>query len=56
MEAANVAEDFDEDFLRNVGGVGGVLQATRDQRIERLMILRNQLSKRALGTGAKIGY
>ena len=27
MEAANAAEDLDEDFLGDVGGVGGVVEA-----------------------------
>src|SRR5260370_28289299 len=54
MEAANAAKDLDEDFLGDVGGVGGGVGASRDQRIERLRILRSQGSQRPLETGFQI--
>src|SRR5665213_4630559 len=53
MEAPNIAEDLDEDLLRNVRGVRGVLQTARDPRIKRLVVLGNQFSKRALRSGTK---
>ena len=56
MEAANAAEDLDEDFLGDVGGVGGVIEAARNQRIERLMILRDEDGKRLFGAGLEVGY
>ena len=56
VEAANAAEDLDEDFLGDVGGVGRVVEAARDQRIERLMILRDENGERVLGAGLEVGY
>ena len=55
VEAANAAEDLDEDFLGDVGGVGGVVEAAGDQRVERLMILRDEQSERLLGAGLEVG-
>ena len=55
MEAADAAEDLDEDFLGDVGGVGGVVEAARDQRVERLMILRDEDRKCLLGAGLEVG-
>ena len=56
MKAANAAKDLDEDFLGDVGGVGRIVEAARNQRIDRLMILRDEEGKRRLGAGFKIGY
>ncbi len=55
MEAADAAKDLDEDFLRDVGCVGGIVEAARDQRIKRLMILRDQETERLLGSGLEVG-
>ncbi len=56
MKAADIAEDLDEDLLRDIGGVGRVLQAADDQRIDGLVILGDQLRKRLLGAGLELGY
>ena len=48
MEAADAAEDFDEDFLGYVRGVGRVLQAARDEGKERLRILGDEQAERLL--------
>ena len=56
VEAANAAEDLDEDLLGDVGGVGGVVEAACDQRVERLMILGDENAKRLLGAGFEVGY
>ena len=42
MESADVAEDLEEDFLGDVGGVGGVLQAARNEGVERLRVLGDE--------------
>lgn len=51
VEAANIAEDFNEDFLGDIGGVGGVLQAARNERVKRLRILTDEYGKRFFRTG-----
>lgn len=55
MEAANIPEDLNKDFLSDVGGLGGVRQAAGDQRIERLMILRDENAKGILAASLKVG-
>src|SRR5208283_5513252 len=54
VESADVAEDLEEDLLGDVGGVGGVLQAARDQRVERLVVLVDQLGEGLLGAALKL--
>ena len=54
VEAADVAEDLDEDFLGDVGGVGRVLQATGDDGVDGLVILRNELRKRPFRAGLQL--
>ena len=56
MEAANAAEDLEKDILRDVGGVGGILQAARDQRVELLVVSVDQLRKGLLGAALKLGH
>jgi hypothetical protein len=42
VEAADAAEDLDEDFLGEIGGVGGVVNVAGDEGVERLMILGDE--------------
>ena len=55
MKASNAAEDFNEDLLGNVGSIGRVRQAARNQRVQRLMILGDQHTKGFLAAGLQLG-
>ncbi len=54
VKAADIAEDFNENLLRNIGGIGRVLQTARNQRIERLVILRDELGEGRFGSGSQL--
>lgn len=51
MKAADAAKDLDEDFLGDVGGIGRIVEAAGDERVERLVILGNQDGECVLGAG-----
>ena len=55
MEAPDITEDLNKDFLRDVGSVGGILQAAGDQRVKWLMVLGNQFCKRTFRASLKLG-
>ena len=53
VKAAYSAKDLNEDFLSKVGGVGAVAHGARQQRINGLMVMRDQPRKRLLGAGSQ---
>ena len=53
-EAGDVAEDLDEDLLGDVGGVGRVAEVARDQRVDRMAVLRDEQGKGLLGAGLQL--
>ena len=55
-ESQTLAINLDEDLLRDIGRVRRILQTARDQGIKRLMILRNQLGERLLGTSLEFSH
>ena len=55
VEAADAAEDLDEDFLGDVGGVGGIVQAAGDEGVERLVVLGDEQGEGLLGAGLEVG-
>ena len=42
MKAVHTPEDFDKNFLGEIGGIGAIEDGARQQRIDRLMVARNQ--------------
>ena len=55
VELADAAEDLDEDFLGDVGGVGGVVEAAADEGVEGLVILGDEHAEGLLGAGLEVG-
>ena len=55
VELANAAEDLDEDFLGDVGGVGGVVEAAADEGVEGLMVLGDEQAEGLFGAGFEVG-
>ena len=53
VKTADAAEDLDENFLGEVGSVGAVAHGARQQRINRLMVVRDQPGKRLFRAGSK---
>ena len=56
MKAADVAEDFEEDFLGDVGGVCGVLEGADDDGVDGLVVLGDELGEGLLGAGFELGH
>jgi hypothetical protein len=48
VEGADVAEDFDEDFLGEVGGVGGVANGAGEQAVDGLVVAGDEPRERFL--------
>ena len=51
VKTAHSPEDLHKDFLGQVGGVGAVLHGARQQRVDRLVVARDQPRKSLLGAG-----
>ncbi len=56
VEVLDAAEDFDEDVLHGVGGVGRVVHHAIDKAIDGLMIVRDQPRERLFGAGLQLGH
>ena len=54
VEGGDVAEDLDEDFLGDIGGVGRVAQAAGDEGVERTAVLGDEQSEGLLGAGLEV--
>jgi len=55
VEATNATVNFDEDFLGDVGGIGGVMQTAGDKGVDGLMELGDELVEGFLGPGLQRG-
>ena len=55
VESTDVAEDLDEDLLSKVGGVDWIVDAARNKRVERQMILRDEKGKGPFRAGLELG-
>ena len=55
VEGADAAEDLDEYFLSDIGGVCGILKAAGDYGVEGLPVLGDEEAERLFGTGLERG-
>jgi hypothetical protein len=54
VEAADAAEDLQKNFLRDIGGVAGILQAAGDDGVDGLVILGDEQGEGCLGAGLQL--